>query len=208
MITLKMLQFWPKLYNVVGRKLWSRMVHWIRVSVTNSVRISDTETKSYTSKSKRDLFVLQTLRVSLGTFLLFFGCCCREKACSNVVRQPTESLVVSYCKVSSTPARPCINLPTLAHNDTAHEDLNRSYTFQWHLALPRGLPHTQLMPQVLLAYGVGMINFVAQNAEGDLAQLFHCKKSIQFSFRFGEALMVFGVDQEYDARDLGKVVFP
>ena len=64
------------------------------------------------------------------------------------------------------------------------------------------------MPQILLADRIGMIDLVPENTERDLAQLFHCQKGVELGLRFGEALVVFGVDQEDDPGDFGEVIFP
>ena len=64
------------------------------------------------------------------------------------------------------------------------------------------------MSQFLFADGVRMIDFIAENAEGDFGEIFHGEEGIELGFRFGEAFMVFGVDEEDDAGDFGEVVFP
>ncbi len=64
------------------------------------------------------------------------------------------------------------------------------------------------MPQFLLADGVGVVDFVAEDAEGDFGEVFHCEEGVELGFGFGEAFVVFGVDEEDDAADFGEVVFP
>ena len=53
-----------------------------------------------------------------------------------------------------------------------------------------------------------MVDFVAEDAEGDFGEFFHGEEGVEFGFGFGEALVVFGVDEEDDAADFGEVVFP
>lgn len=64
------------------------------------------------------------------------------------------------------------------------------------------------MPQLLFAHRVRMIDLVAQDQEGDFGEVFHAEEGVQLGFGFGEALVVFGVDEEDDAADFGEVVAP
>ena len=64
------------------------------------------------------------------------------------------------------------------------------------------------MPKLILAHSVGVINLVAQHKEGRLAQVLHAEQRIELGLALGEALGVFGVDEEDDAADLGEVVLP
>lgn len=65
-----------------------------------------------------------------------------------------------------------------------------------------------MMTQFVLTHGVRVIDFVAQDEKGDLGEFFHCEQSVELGFGFGEAFVVFGVDQEDDAAYFGEVVFP
>lgn len=97
---------------------------------------------------------------------------------------------------------------TLSHHHTAHEHLDRPDTLQRNLALPRRLPQTQLMSEFLLADGVRVIDFVAEDQEGDFGQVFHGQEGVELGFGFREAFVVFGVDEEDDAAYFGEVVAP
>lgn len=97
---------------------------------------------------------------------------------------------------------------TLPHNHTAHKHLNRPDPFQGHLPLPRRLPQPQLMPQLLFANSVRVVDLVAQDQEGHLGELFHREQGVELQLRFLEPFMVLGVDEEDDPADLGEVVAP
>lgn len=64
------------------------------------------------------------------------------------------------------------------------------------------------MTQLILGHGIGMIDLVTQDEEGDFAEFFHGEQRVQLGFGFRESLEVFGVDEEDDAAYFGKVVFP
>lgn len=64
------------------------------------------------------------------------------------------------------------------------------------------------MPQLVLGHRVGMVDLVAEHKEGGLGQLFHGEQGVELGFGFGEALGVFGVDEEDDAADFGEVIAP
>ena len=64
------------------------------------------------------------------------------------------------------------------------------------------------MPKLVLAHSVGVINLVAQHEERSLAQVLHAEQRIELGLALGEALGVFGVDEEDDAADLREVVLP
>ena len=64
------------------------------------------------------------------------------------------------------------------------------------------------MPQLILTDRIRVINLIAQNDEGDLAQLLHAQQGIELGFRFGETLVVFRIDEEYDTGDFWEVVLP
>lgn len=98
--------------------------------------------------------------------------------------------------------------PTLSHNNTTHKHLDGSDTFERNLALARCLIQTQLMPQLLFADGVGMIDLIPKHQEGDLCKFFHGKEGIELGFGLGESFDVLGVDKENDSVDFGEVVFP
>ncbi|KAI6890095.1 Small COPII coat GTPase [Hortaea werneckii] len=70
------------------------------------------------------------------------------------------------------------------------------------------LPAAQLMSQLLLAYGIRMVDLVAQDQEWGLLQLLHAQQGVQLSLALNESLRVLGIDQEHDAGDFGEVVLP
>ncbi|KAJ6260984.1 hypothetical protein Dda_3649 [Drechslerella dactyloides] len=97
---------------------------------------------------------------------------------------------------------------TLPHDDTAHEDLDGPDPLNGHLALTRRLVQAELVPQLVLADGLVVVNLVAEDEEGHLGQLLHGQEGVELGFGFGHALEVLGVDEEDDAGDLGEVVLP
>lgn len=97
---------------------------------------------------------------------------------------------------------------TLPHNNTTHKHLNRPNPLQRHLALTSSLVQTQLMSQLILAHGTGVVDLVSENKEGDLGELLHGQEGVQLGLGLEEPLVVAGVDQEDDAADFGEVVLP
>lgn len=73
---------------------------------------------------------------------------------------------------------------------------------------PTCLVQTQLVPKLVLAHSVGVVDLVSEDEEGSLAQILHAEQGVELSLALGEALRVLGVDEEDDAADLGEVVFP
>lgn len=65
-----------------------------------------------------------------------------------------------------------------------------------------------MMTQLILTNSIRMINLVSENEEGDLGELLHCEQGVKLGFGFGEAFVVFGVDEEDDTAYFGEVVFP
>ena len=53
-----------------------------------------------------------------------------------------------------------------------------------------------------------MVDLVAEDQKGHFGEFFHGEQRVEFGFGFGEAFVVFGVDEEYDSADFGEVVFP
>ena len=64
------------------------------------------------------------------------------------------------------------------------------------------------MSQLLLADGIWVIDLIAQDQEGHFGEVFHREQGVELGFRFGEALEIFGINEEDDARDFGEVVAP
>jgi hypothetical protein len=57
------------------------------------------------------------------------------------------------------------------------------------------------VPKLILADSVRVVNLVAQHEEGSLAQVLHAEQRIELGLALGEALGVFGVDEEAAAAD-------
>lgn len=64
------------------------------------------------------------------------------------------------------------------------------------------------MPQLLLADGIPVVDLVAEDQEGDFGEVFHAEEGVELGFGFGQALVVFGVDEEDDPGYFGEVVAP
>jgi hypothetical protein len=96
----------------------------------------------------------------------------------------------------------------LTHDNTAHEQLNRPDTLERDLALAGSLVQTELVTELILGDGVGVIDLVAEHEEGHLGQVLHGEQGVQFGLGLREALVVLGIDQEDDTVDLGEVVLP
>jgi hypothetical protein len=102
----------------------------------------------------------------------------------DILAQPPDTLSVS-----------------LSHDHTAHEYLNGSDTLEWHLALASRLVQAQCRAELILRYGLGVINLVAEDDKGSVLELLHCEKGVELGFGLVEALVVFCVDEEDDAGD-------
>lgn len=97
---------------------------------------------------------------------------------------------------------------TLSHNHGAHEELDRSDTLQLHPALSGRLVQAQLMSQLVLGNGVGVVDLVAQDHKGNLGKFLHSQKGVELGLGLGESLVVLGVDKEDDTVDIGEVISP
>ena len=64
------------------------------------------------------------------------------------------------------------------------------------------------MSKLVLAHSIGVVDLVAQHEERRLAQILHAEQGVELGFALGEALGVFGVDEEDDAGHFGEVVLP
>ena len=64
------------------------------------------------------------------------------------------------------------------------------------------------MSQFFFANSVWVVDLVAEDAERNFGEVFHCEEGVELRFRFGETLMIFGVHEEDDAGDFGEIVFP
>lgn len=62
--------------------------------------------------------------------------------------------------------------------------------------------------EFLLRDGAGSVDLVAEDEEGDLAELLDGEESVEFGLGLVEAFRVLGVDEEDDAVDFGEVVLP
>jgi len=64
------------------------------------------------------------------------------------------------------------------------------------------------MSQLIFADCIWVINLIAENNKWDFGQVFHREKGIEFGLGFNQAVMVFGINEEDDARDFWEVVLP
>lgn len=64
------------------------------------------------------------------------------------------------------------------------------------------------MPEFLFAHSVWVVDLVTKNQERDFGQVFHREEGIEFSFGFGKAFMVFGIDKEDDAAHFREIIAP
>lgn len=64
------------------------------------------------------------------------------------------------------------------------------------------------MSQFVLADGVGVVDLVAENEEGDLGELLHGEESVELGLGLGETLVVLGVNEENDTAHFGEIVLP
>jgi hypothetical protein len=53
-----------------------------------------------------------------------------------------------------------------------------------------------------------VVNFVTENQERCLGEIFHGEEGVEFGFGFGQTFMIFGVDEEDDPRHFREVVAP
>lgn len=109
----------------------------------------------------------------------------------NILGQPSDTLSVS-----------------LAHDNTAHEDLNRTNALERNLALTSSLVETKLVTQLILADGIGVVDLVSENKERHLGEVLHGEKSIQFGLGLVESLVVDGVTQEHNTGHFGEIILP
>lgn len=97
---------------------------------------------------------------------------------------------------------------TLAHDNTAHEDLDRADTLERNLALTSSLVKTKLVTQLILADRVGVVDLVSENQERHLGEVLHSEKRIQFGLGLVEPFVVDRVAQEHNTGDLGEIILP
>jgi hypothetical protein len=62
--------------------------------------------------------------------------------------------------------------------------------------------------ELILADGIGVVDLVSEDQEGDLGELLHGEEGIEFGLGLGEALNVLGIDEEDNAANFGEVVLP
>lgn len=65
-----------------------------------------------------------------------------------------------------------------------------------------------MMPELILADGIRVIDLVAEDEEGHLGEFLHSQQRVELGLGLGEAFGVLGVDEEDDAANFGEVVFP
>lgn len=117
--------------------------------------------------------------------------CCFPFIRLHVLREPSYAITVA-----------------LAHNDRAHEHLDGSDALKLDLPLTRCLVHTQLVSELVLGDGLGVVDLVAQDDKRHLGELLHCEESVELGLRLGEALVILCVDEEDDTVDFGEVISP
>lgn len=64
------------------------------------------------------------------------------------------------------------------------------------------------MTELILADGVGVVDLVTEDEEGDLGEVLHGEESVELSLGLGETLVVLGVNEENNTADFGEVVLP
>jgi hypothetical protein len=64
------------------------------------------------------------------------------------------------------------------------------------------------MSQLIFRHRIGMVDLVAEDQEWGLCKVLHGEQGVEFGFRFGETLVVFGVDEEDNPRNFREVVAP
>jgi hypothetical protein len=109
----------------------------------------------------------------------------------DVLRQPPDAVTVS-----------------LSHHHGAHEQLDRSNALQLQLALSGCLVQAQLVSQLVLGNGVGVVDLVAQDDKGNLGKLLHGQEGVELGLGLGKSLVVLGIDEEDDTVDVGEVISP
>lgn len=65
-----------------------------------------------------------------------------------------------------------------------------------------------MMPEFLLTNSAWCIDFVTEDEERNLAELFDREEGVEFGFRFGETLKVGAVNKEDNSIDFREVVAP
>jgi len=63
------------------------------------------------------------------------------------------------------------------------------------------------VPQLILRYGVWVVDLVTEDEEGNFGELLEAEELVERVFGFGEAVDVFGVDEVDDAVDFGEVLY-
>lgn len=97
---------------------------------------------------------------------------------------------------------------TLSHNNTAHEHFDGPDPLKRHLALTCRLVQTKLVSKLILAHGIGVVNLVSEDEEGNLGELLDCEKGVELDLGLGESLVVLGVDEEDNSANFREVVPP
>jgi hypothetical protein len=62
--------------------------------------------------------------------------------------------------------------------------------------------------KLIFTHGVGVINLVSEDKERNLGEVLHGEKSVKLGLGFGEAFVVFGIDEEDDTADFGEIILP
>ena len=76
-------------------------------------------------------------------------------------------------------------------------------------SLARGLSvETEQLAKFVLGGGPRTVDFVAQDEDGAVGELFVRQERVQLDFGLAEAAAVARVDQEYDGVHGGEIIFP
>ena len=83
---------------------------------------------------------------------------------------------------------------TLSHDYTAHEQLDGPDALKRYLALAGGLVQTKLVAQLILADGVGVVDLVSEDKEGNLSEILHGEKGVELGLGLGETLVILRIN--------------
>jgi hypothetical protein len=64
------------------------------------------------------------------------------------------------------------------------------------------------MSQFIFGHSIWVIDLVSQDQEGCFGEVFHGEEGVELGFGFGQAFVVFGIDEEDYAADFGEVIAP
>jgi hypothetical protein len=62
--------------------------------------------------------------------------------------------------------------------------------------------------ELILRYGIGVVNLVAEDDKRDFGKLLHGEEGIELGLGLGKTLVVLSVDEEDDTVDFREVILP